>query len=203
MELLNRMYGRSEPEWMGVFHASAIRRGDQSLLFLGDSGSGKSTGCAILMANDFHLLADDFVPVDGRTGEVFYFPAAVSVKKRAFEKLIPLYPQLDLAAEFEYPEMDKTVRFLSPLSSPENHLSHYPCKALIFVKYQKNSDLIFDKMPMDIAFQLLVPDSWISPLEENASRFLDWFLKLPCFRLTYSDNTKMVAAIEKIFQNDV
>jgi hypothetical protein len=202
MELLNRMHRRADNDWMGVFHASAISRKNRCMLFLGDSGSGKSTASAILMANGFDLLADDFVPVDAQTSEVLHFPAAVSIKKNAFDHLIPLYPQLASSAEFEYPGMGKTVRYLPPLSSFEDSPSGYPCIALIFVKYQKNSGLKLAELPKDIAFQYLVPDSWISPLEENATRFLDWFLDLPCYRLTYSDNGEMVSAIEELFRKD-
>ncbi len=198
MELLNRMYNRLDSGWMGVFHACALSRGDQSILFLGDSGNGKSTISAILMGCGFDLLADDFVPVDAATSEVFYFPAAVSIKKTALDHLIPLYPQLESAAEFYYPGLDKTVRYLAPARQSENPLSSYPCKALIFVKYQKDSGMTLEEMPKDIAFQHLVPDSWISPLSQNASRFLDWFLSLPCYRLTYSDNAAMVQAITSL-----
>jgi hypothetical protein len=203
MELLNRMYRKADPGWMAVFHASAISRHGNCIMFPGDSGSGKSTIAAVLMASGFDLLADDFVPVDADSGEVFYFPAAVSVKKNAMDHLILLYPQLETAAGFYYPGMDKTVRYLAPSPQSENPVFSYPCKALVFVKYQQDSGMILEKMPKDIAFQHLVPDSWISPLPENASRFLDWFLEMPCYQLTYSDNGKMMVAIEELFQHDL
>ena len=102
MELLNLIYGKSESDWMGVFHASAISIASQCVLFLGASGSGKSTISALLMANGYDLLADDFVPVSGSSSEVFFFPAAISVKKNALDHLIPIYPQLASAKEFYY-----------------------------------------------------------------------------------------------------
>ena len=203
MEILNRIHNRSERSWMGVFHASAICRDNQSILFLGDSGNGKSTTCAILMAAGFNLLADDFVPVDGLTGNVYSFPAAVSVKKNAVAPLLHLYPELDGASEFSYPEMDKTVRFLPPAHTSEYSPLGYPCKALVFVNYKKQSGMTLEKLASDAAFQKLVPDSWISPVEENAARFLDWFLVLPCYQLTYSDNEKMVTAVKNIFNDDL
>ena len=203
MEILNRIHNRSERSWMGVFHASAICQGNLSILFLGDSGNGKSTACAVLMAAGFNLLADDFVPVDSLTGSVYSFPAAVSVKKSAVAPLLHLYPELDDASEFSYPEMDKRVRFLPPANTSEYSPSGYPCKALVFVKYKKQSGMTIEKLANSTAFQKLVPDSWISPVEENAARFLDWFLELPCYQLTYSDNDKMVTAIQNIFNDDL
>ena len=203
MELLNLIYGKDESDWMGVFHASAISNGSQCVLFLGSSGSGKSTISALLMANGYDLLADDFVPVDGNSSEVRFFPAAISVKKNALDYLIPIYPQLTSAKEFYYSGMDKTVRYLPPRHHFKNQFSGYPCKALVFVKYKKGSGLTMEKMPQDSAFQLIVPDSWVSPLPENASRFLDWFLKMPCYQLTYSDNELMLETIDKLFNDEL
>ena len=203
MELLNLIYGKDESDWMGVFHASAITKGGQCVLFLGDSGSGKSTISALLMANGYDLLADDFVPVGAVSCEVFFFPVAISVKKNALDHLIPIYPQLASAKEFYYAGLDKTVRYLPPNHYFENQSSRYPCKALVFVKYMKGSGLTMEKMTQDVAFQHLVPDSWVSPLLENATRFLDWFLGLTCYQLTYSDNELMLKTIDKLFRDDL
>jgi hypothetical protein len=202
MEILRKIYKNEESDWMAVFHASAISNGKESILFLGDSGNGKSTIAAILMSNGFYLLADDFVPVDAATGNVYNFPAALSVKKKAFDLLIPDYPQLGSAKEFYYQGLGKTVRYLPALPLPEDHNFCYPCKALIFVKYKEEAGLLFESIPKDVAIQQLIPDSWISPLPENALSFLNWFQKTPCFNLTYSDNGMMVNAIKRLFHDD-
>lgn len=47
------------------------------MLFLGDSGNGKSTSLSLLQANGFTCLADDFVPVDANTKKVYSFPAVI------------------------------------------------------------------------------------------------------------------------------
>ena len=200
MELLNRMHGTVDSDWFGVFHASAISRGNRCILFLGDSGNGKSTACAILMANGFGLVADDCVPVESGSASARFLPAAVSVKKAALDHLIPIYPELESAAEFYYPGLDKTVRYLAPDISTGNTGEGFPCVALIFVKYEPNSGLIIENLPKEVAFRHLVPDSWLSPLPTNAEAFLDWFLNLPSYRLTYSDNAKMVEKVGELFE---
>lgn len=199
MEILQKIYGNQENDWMAVFHASAISDENKCILFLGDSGNGKSTTAAILMSNDLHLVADDFVPVDAQRGNVFNFPAALSVKKKALDLLIPFYPQLELAKEFTYAGMDKTVRYLPALSQTEK----FPCKALIFVKYKSDAGFMFGQITKEEAFRQLIPDSWISPLPANASFFLDWFSELPCYQMTYSNNQKMVTAIKNMFRNEI
>ncbi len=202
MELLNRMYAKTDADWIGVFHASAISRNDRCIMFLGISGSGKSTIAAILVAAGFGLVADDFVPLGAASVEVFSFPAAVSVKKKAVDVLSSQFPQLLDAKEYTYPGVGKTVRYLAPHITNGNIENGFPCKALVYVNYQPDSGLVVEKMPGDEAFMQLVPDSWLSPLEANASQFLDWFLALPCYRLTYSDNEKMVVAVHELFDHE-
>ena len=73
---------------MGVFHASAINYKEDALLILGDSGNGKSTSLALLQAQGFHCIADDFVPVDVKKQKVYSFPAAISIKKSSLETLL-------------------------------------------------------------------------------------------------------------------
>lgn len=203
MEILQKITHTNESDWMAVFHAAGISYNNQGVLFLGDSGNGKSTLSAILMANGFEVLADDFLPVLSGTTELFSFPAAISIKKHAIDLLAAQFPELKLAKEYEFPALNKTVRYLSnPFAATEN-FKKVPCKALVFVKYEAGSKLKFNAMPKDIAFQKLIPDSWISPLEKNAKQFLDWFEKLPCWELTYADNKSMVETVKKIFNDEL
>lgn len=202
MEILQKIYQNKENDWMAVFHASGISNGKKSIMFLGDSGNGKSTLAAILMANGFDVLADDFLPVESKNSHLCSFPAAISVKKQAIDILSEIFPELNDAREYSYPTFDKTVRYLSNPDWAIGIPKKVPCKALVFIKYDPGSDLKFNNLPKDIAFQKLIPDSWISPLGKNAERFLDWFAKLPCYQLTYSDNRKMADTVKKLFQDD-
>lgn len=203
MEILQKVYNKNEDEWMAVFHAAGISNGKESVLFLGDSGNGKSTLSAILMASGFDVLADDFLPVESATSKLCSFPAAISVKKSAIDLLATQFPELNHTKDYSYPAFNKTVRYLSNPNSAKGKPKKVPCKALVFVKYEVNSGLQFSSLSKDIALQKLVPDSWISPLETNARCFLDWFDRLPCFQLSYSDNEAMVETVKNIFQDEV
>ncbi|MEE4001314.1 hypothetical protein V1T75_13300 [Tenacibaculum sp. FZY0031] len=200
MELVQKIHKKDEHDWMGVFHASAIGNNNSSILFLGDSGNGKSTSLALLQNSGFTCLADDFVPVDNNLN-VHSFPSAISIKKNSLETLFPIYPELKTSAEYHFKRLNKIVRYL-PTNNHDYSLN-LPCKALIFIKYQKNSDLIIDKISNITAFEQLVPDSWLSPISQNVELFLDWFEKLPCYQLTYSDNQKMITTVKKIFADEL
>lgn len=201
MELIQKIHQKEENEWLGVFHASAISNGEKSMLFLGDSGNGKSTSLALLQANGFTCLADDFVPVDAKTQEVYSFPASISIKKNSLKTLIPIYPELETSEEYNFTRLNKVVRYLKPNNL--NFFAHLPCNDLIFIKYQKDSELSCKKISKIDAFQQLIPDSWLSPKAENAQIFLNWFNGLNCYQLTYSNNDKMIETVSKIFNDEL
>jgi hypothetical protein len=200
MQVLQKIYQQEENDWMAVFHAAGITNGENSLVFLGDSGNGKSTLSAILMANGLEVLSDDFLPVESKSGLVCHFPAAISVKKKALEFLIPKFPQLEQAREINNSTAGKTFRYLA---AGRHKPLRVPCKALVFVKYEKDAGLRFEKMPGEEAFRHLVPDSWISPTSENAHLFINWFTSLPYYQMTYSDNEQMVKMVKKLLNDDL
>ena len=200
MKIIECIYEKTEEEWLGVFHASAIGLKNNSVMVLGDSGNGKSTSLALLQAHGFNCIADDFVPVDN-TKMVYAFPAGISIKKNSLETLLPFYPELKNSAEYHYKRLNKTVRYLPPKDS--NYQKNYPCKALVFIKYDTHTEFEFKQVSNIIAFEKLIPDSWISQNAKNVGIFLDWFSLLPCYELTYSDNQKMIDAIYKLFEDEL
>ena len=201
MEIIQKIHKKEEKEWLGVFHASAISNGEKSVLFLGDSGNGKSTSLALLQANGFRCLADDFVPISAKETDVYSFPAAISIKKNSLDILQPLYPGLASSTEYTYERLNKVVRYLKPNNN--NYKSHLPCKDLVFIKYEANSTLNFSKISKITAFQQLVPDSWLSPEKDNANQFLNWFESLNCYELTYSNNEEMIKTVQQLFANEL
>lgn len=200
MEILQKIHGKEENKWLGIFHASAVCNQKKAVLFLGDSGNGKSTSLALLQSIGFTCLADDFVPVLAKKREVYSFPSAISIKKNSLDILLPIYPELANSAEYNFKRLNKIVRYLKP--NITNYKQHLPCKELVFIKYEKGSDFEFKEMPKTLAFQKLVPDSWLSPHKENAVNFLDWFDTLKCYELKYSDNAKMINAVKLLFKKE-
>lgn len=196
MELIQGIYKKPEEEWMGVFHGSAISNQKGCALLLGDSGNGKSTALALLQAAGFHCIADDFIPIAAIDQLVYPLPAAISVKTTSVPYLLPYYPELKDTKEYHLKRLDKHVRYLNPKNFNTNYKR--PAKALIFIKYKAESDLIVYEIPEDEALEQLIPDSWISGLETNALAFMNWFSKLKYYQLTYSDNAKMIACVNDI-----
>jgi len=203
MKLVEKLYKKNESALMGVFHASAISNGTRNIMFLGDSGNGKSTLAALLVSQGYTLFADDFVPVEAKTQQVYYFPAAISIKEKALETLFPLFPELKNTPQIDLKYINKSVRYLVAPPLKERDIFHLPCQILVFVKYKKDADLKIEKISKEEAFQKFIPDSWLSPLAENAQHFLEWFSSLSCYSLTYSDNAQMYKVVKKLYKDDL
>ena len=200
MQIIMDYTKKAEDEWMSVLHASAISNNKNALLLLGESGNGKSTALSLLLANGFNALADDFVPID-TDEKIHSFPAAISVKSGAKPSLTPYFPELKILTEQAITTSKKRVTYL-PIPQQNFQKKAY-CKGLVFIKYDKNAKLEIEKISSLNAFQKIVPDAWISPLKENVEYFLDWFLNMHCYQLTYSNNDRMVETVHKIFNDDI
>jgi len=200
MKIIECVYEKGEENWMGVFHASAVNYNDNAILILGDSGNGKSTSLALLQAQGFHCVADDFVPIDTTT-KIHAFPAGISIKKNSLPVLLKDYPELKSSAEYHYTRLNKTVRYLPPKNI--NYQKKHPCKAFVFIKYDSTTEFEITKISSTKAFENLVPDSWISSIPKNVSIFLNWFEKLPSYQITYSNNEMMYKSIKNIFEDEL
>ena len=130
-----------------------------------------------------------------------YFPSAISIKRNSLETLLPMYPELETTAEFHFKRLNKIVRFLPPKTNQPNY--NLPCNDLVFIKYEKGSDLQFNKISKIEAFQQLIPDSWISDKVKNVEVFLQWFANTNCYKLKYSNNDKMIKTIKNLLNNDL
>ena len=61
MELTSFFHGMNDSDWTAVFHGSTLFKENSCLMLTGDSGSGKSSLSAILMTENFALIAETLV----------------------------------------------------------------------------------------------------------------------------------------------
>ncbi|WP_179004907.1 hypothetical protein [Winogradskyella forsetii] len=197
MHLLCTLYNNLETDWIGTFHGSTITDGNLSILFIGDSGKGKSTLCALLVANGFQLLADDVSPLLSKDQHIYYNPSAISIKKGAFELLEPLVNDFE---NLPIVKFNKTKGDLKYMPCVKPNKDHYPCTAIISVNYKPNSKTKLEKVSVKTILETLIPDSWLSPNPLHANQFLDWLGQLEFYQLTYSDTQSVTTEIAKLFK---
>lgn len=197
IELLNFIHGKTELDWIATLHGSTITDGNSSILCIGESGKGKSTLCAILASNGFKLVADDVSALSSNTLHFYTNPAAVSVKKGAFELLKPIVKQFSAISTIHLNKTKGIVKYV-PFNPPFKH--HFPCKTIILVNYKKSADTALDKISISSVLQTLIPDSWLSPYPKHAKQFLDWLTSANFYQLTYSSTQSVVKEVSALFQ---
>ncbi len=201
LQLINTLYNKIESDWIATFHASTVCNNQEAVMLIGDSGNGKSTLSAILMAHGIDVLADDFTPLSADNKEVYRFPSGISVKTGSFEMLKPLFPDFDNYPVFKSTSKNVNVKYIPPLKNMEEGPSHLPCRKIVYVKFDKNTTSTIQEIGIEKILETLIPESWISPLAQNSKLFLEWLKDLECYELNYSDNDFAVASIKKLFNS--
>jgi HprK-related kinase A len=75
-----------------LLHAASVERAGRGLILTGESGSGKSTLSALLGANGWRFMGDEFVLIDPASGEMVPFPRPVSLKNASIAVLQAILP---------------------------------------------------------------------------------------------------------------
>ena len=142
MELINLIHDKTDEDWLMTVHASAISNGKKTILFSAAPGSGKTTFAALLKSKGYHLISDDFVPIDKHLFHAFPIPIAMSVKEGAMKLLASHYPVLE-EKQLNYISSEKSVRYL-PVENDMLKMI-FPVKEFIFIKYDDSVDFKFEK----------------------------------------------------------
>ena len=197
MQLLCSLHHKTEQDWIGTLHGSAITDGNTSILFIGKSGKGKSTLSALLATNGFELLADDVSPLLSENEHIYYNPSSISIKKGAFELLQPLVNNFDNLPIVEFNATKGQLKYM-PCAKPKHN--HYPCGAIMLVNYQPQSETIIEPISIKHVLETIIEDSWLSPNPKHAQQFLDWLQKVKLYQVTYSNTDCVSSEISTLFK---
>lgn len=194
------IYKKPFSRWMCTLHASGVYSGNNAIIFSAAAGSGKSTVSAVLKANGLDYISDDFVAATP-DGHVYPFPASMSVKNGAFSVLSKYYPEL-CGKVSEKASTGKMVRYLPVYNFSENLLSGIRVSCFIFVSYQAGSGFSITDVDKKEALQFLLKETWVNPKPAFVKAFFEWVEKTPFYRMTYSENEKMVSVIKSLLSNE-
>lgn len=197
MQLLCNIHNNREGNWISTFHGSTITDGKSSILFIGKSGKGKSTLCALLTANGYNLLADDVSPMLSKNKCIYHNPSAISIKEGAFNLLQPLVDNFNALPNIQFNKAKGLIKYL-PCKNPKK--DYYPSNTVVMVNYKSESETILEDISVKTMLETLIPESWLSPNPLHARQFLDWLETLNLYKLTYSDTDKVTLKISELFQ---
>ena len=199
VELLNVLHNKTEADWLMTVHASAISNGRKTILFSAAPGSGKTTFAALLQTQGYHIISDDFVPIEQSTFKAYPLPVAMSVKEGSLELLTSHYPELEEKSVVKI-NSKKKVKYLPVDTKMMNMI--FPVNEFVFIKYDSSVDILLEKVEPIEALKKLFEEAWIPPAAENVAIFLDKILNASFYTLTYSNNQMAIEAINQIFEND-
>ena len=202
LQIVNVLYQKEEADWIATFHASTICNDKEAIMIIGDSGNGKSTLSAVLMANGFDVLADDFTPLATNNSEIYRFPSGISVKEGAFNIMRPLFPDFDQFPLYMSSSKHVNIKYIPPAIDHGEANAHFPCNKIVYVKYDAQAKSELKEVDTDKILSTLIPESWLSPLASNSKLFLEWLKDVQCFELNYSDNAIAVSKFKELFTSN-
>jgi hypothetical protein len=80
--------------------------------------------------------------------------------------------------------------------------SGIPVMGFVFVEYQPDSSFSLNQVSKKEALQLLLKETWVNPKTEFVIAFFDWIEKTNFYRMTYSDNDKMISTIKNMLMDE-
>lgn len=196
MLLLCAIHNKKEQDWIGTFHGSTITDNNSSILFVGESGKGKSTLCALLAANGFNMLADDVSPMLSKDRQIYFNPSGISIKEGAFNVLQPIIVDFETLPITTFNKAKGNLKYI-PTQKPSKN--HYPCRAIVLVNYESGADTRLEFATVKTILETIIPESWLSPNPDHAQQFLNWFTQIELYHLTYSDTASVIDEISNLF----
>jgi hypothetical protein len=194
------IYKKPFSGWMCTLHASGVHLNHKSFVFSAAAGSGKSTVSAILKANGLGYVSDDFIAATPN-GNVYPFPASISVKEGSFPVLSAYYPELREKTP-EKASTGKMVRYLQVNNFAGNLKEGIPVKGFVFVNYKPGSGFSLSEVHKKEALQFLLKETWVNPKPVFVSAFFEWVEKTPFYRMTYSDSEKMIETVKMLLNDE-
>lgn len=198
-ELLCTITDTAESDWLATFHASSVANDSEALMLIGESGKGKSTFSTILMDYGYNLMTDDFTPMRAKNFQIQPFPSTISIKKGAFNLVESLSNKIQYKS-FQSPNKNKGfIRHINPINSTTSPI---PCSKVMLINYKKNTQATLNKIKLDEALHVLIPDSWISPLPDHVKSFFKWLETTDFYKLTYDQSADAIALFETILKRN-
>lgn len=202
MELLCGIHNNQELDWLGTLHASTIAKNDQGILLIGDSGMGKSTFTALLLAHGFDVLADDISPLRFEDSKFYPYPAGISIKSGAFEVLKAHFEGFETLEPHYINPYKGHVKFIDPFQYGTHDLkTGISCHTMVCVHYQEDHPTTLAPMPVEEALSMLIPESWIAPHTSHAQKFMDWLDRVQFYKLTYSHSAEAIQKFSSLFSS--
>ncbi|MGE0668780.1 MAG: HprK-related kinase A [Sphingomonadales bacterium] len=183
-----------------ILHAAVVAREGRAVILPGQSGQGKSTLCAALVARGWRHLSDEFALLDPASLAITAHPRPISLKNRSLQAVEAWAPELVLSPAYEGTPKG-TIGYVAP-SRAAVEAAAVPAvpAAVVFPRFDPSEAPALDAMGNAAAFIALTACS-VNYREfgqagfEALSRLVD---AGPVLTATYPDTASAVALLEQV-----
>lgn len=170
-----------------ILHAAVVEKNGKGLILPAAPGSGKSTLCAILVANGWRLLSDEMAIIDLQSGDLKALPRPISLKNQSIDLLKHLSPH----TFFSPTTHDTNKGSVAHMQVDQSAVDAAGCTPAWFVipRYAAAQEVNLEPMTPGVALMSGVENSFnYSVLGLPAFRILSQLLtRLPAYRFSYSE----------------
>lgn len=185
-----------------ILHSAVVAREGRAVILPGQSGQGKSTLCAALVARGWRHLSDEFALLDPDSLAITAHPRPISLKNRSIGVVEAWAPDLTLSPAHEGTPKG-TIAYVPP-SRDAVEAASVPAMpaAVVYPRFDADAKPGLDPMGKAAAFIALTACS-VNYREFGEagfgalSRLVDG---VPVFAATYPDTQSAVALLEQVLE---
>lgn len=135
-----------------IVHSAVLAKNGKVLILPGEPGSGKSTLCAALCGEGWHLLSDELALVDKKTGLVHPVARPISLKNKSIDVITKAYQHLQPASKVYTRTKGDVAHIPLPINSIDNMYQPLPPKLIVFPKYKPEIDFQAESLSQPESF---------------------------------------------------
>jgi HprK-related kinase A len=182
-----------------LLHASAVERDGKALLMTGVSGAGKSTLAALLMAQGWRLMGDEFALVDTATGLIHGFPRLISLKNEAIPVMEAMLPRARFGPRLEGTPKG-TLRHLVPDARAIGAMDvPVPAKLILFPSFGFEA-AEREVLPSETFVRLTqASTNYVALGERGFDALTRLVLDVPARAIDYPDTASAIAQVERLW----
>ncbi len=195
--------GYTGGDWLSVLHSAALgNRNGNSIVLIGQKGSGKSTLTRIMQGHNLIYLADDIVPID-EDGQLTAVPMCQRLKNGSWHVL-----GLEAGEDNEiYARQDNSyVKYVSPVSGNlKCWHKPWPIKTILYPRFNSSANKHnLKKLTILESLESLCQSGAVfggNMDQAQLDALIAWLQKIPSYSLSYSIvDDLLVDKIHQLFQ---
>jgi HprK-related kinase A len=187
-----------------MLHSGAVERGGHVMLFPAWPGSGKTTLCAALAHRGWRLFSDEFGLVRPDTVEALPIPRPMPLKNESIAVIKAFAPDVELGPTIPNTRKGTIAHVKAPAASIREAGRSASVRWIVFPQWSASSKLVCEEMPKAEAFLMLATNAFnYEMLGEAAFAAVRQLVTgATCYRLVYSDLTRVVPLLSDLAAND-